>query len=234
MHHPEIKHTISIFKHMASELPPLLPESIKKEITHALDHLENDFTVGIEEVENIIISLGKKVWPYWKAFDEMLVFHQGQMGERFLEGKMSLELKKKYKLFKEHGGTYHDLRTGAPATFFESEERQKLSEMLVEVDNELRQYVVQTVLSTERKKYEGLILDLQVVLDDVEKRLQTLRNVAEDEEEHPQLAEEIRAQVRAFEFGLCLLGPRTKIHEVENAREHFAGRKVEKKLMGLK
>ena len=232
--HSQIKHTVDIFKHMANELPPLLPEEIKKEINHALDHLENDFTIGIEEVENIIISLGKKVWPYWKAFDEMVVFHQGQMGEKFLEGKMSMELKKKYKLFKEHGGTYRDLRSGAPANFFEVEERQKLAEFLVDVEKDLRQYVAQAVLSTERKKYEGLILDLQVVLDSVEKRLETLRQVAEDEEEHPKLAEEIRAQVRSFEFGMCLLGPRIKIDEVMNAKEHFDGRKLEKKIFALK
>jgi len=233
MHNLQIKHTINIFKHMASELPPLLPEVIKKEVEHALKHLENDYTIGLEEVEDVVIGLGKKVWPYWKAFDEMLVFHQGQMGEKFLEGKLPLELKKKYKLFKEHGGDYHDLRVGGPATFFEPEERCLLAEVLVDVDNELRQYVRQAVLSGERKKYENLIIDLQEVFDDVEKRLGHLRTVAEDEEEHPQLAAEIRAQVRAFEFGLCLLGPRTKIHEVENAKEHFEGRKVEKKVFGL-
>jgi hypothetical protein len=232
MHHPQTKHTIDIFKHMAHDLPPLLPDVVKKEVEHALEHLENDYTIGIEEVEDVVIGLGKKVWPYWKAFDEMFVFHQGQMGEKFLEGKMPLELKKKYKLFKEHGGDYHDLRVGGPAVFFEPEERQKLAEILVDVDNELRQYVKQSVLSGERKKYENLIIELQGVLDDVEKRLGHLRTVAEDEEEHPQLASEIRAQVRAFEFGLCLLGPRTKIHEVENAKEYFEGRKVERRMFG--
>lgn len=233
MNNAQNKHTIDIFKHMANDLPPLLPEVIKKEVAHALEHLENDYTIGLEEVEDVVIGLGKKVWPYWKAFDEMLVFHQGQMGEKFLEGKMSLELKKKYKLFKEHGGDYHDLRVGGPAVFFEPEERQQLAGILVDVDNELRQYVRQAVLSGERKKYEDLIVDLQTVLDDIEKRLGHLRTVAEDEEEHPQLASEIRAQVRAFEFGLCLLGPRTKSHEVNNAKEHFEGRKAEKRVFGL-
>lgn len=233
MHHPQTKHTIDIFKHMAGNLPPLLPDEIKKEVVHALEHLENDYTIGLEEVEDVVIGLGKKVWPYWKAFDEMLVFHQSKMGEKFLEGKMSLELKKKYKLFKEHGGDYHDLRAGGPAAFFEPEERQKLSEILVDVDNELRRYVCQAVLSSERKKYEDLIIELQGVLDDIEKRLDYLRIVAEDEEEHPHLASEIRGQVRAFEFGLCLLGPRTMTHEVENAKEHFEGRKREKRMWGI-
>jgi dsDNA-binding SOS-regulon protein len=147
---------------------------------------------------------------------------------------MDLDLKKKYRTFKEHGGTYHDLRTGGPALYFSSEERQKLFEYLVDVDTELRQYVFQAVLSTERKKYEDLILELQTVLDDVEKRLDNLRILAEDEDEHPQLAEEIRSQVRSFEFGMCLLGPRLKIHELENAKEHFAGRRLEKKIMGMR
>ena len=67
MHHKQIKHTIEIFEIMYKQLPPLVPEEIKKEMEHALDHLKNDFEVGIEGVENMVIALGKKVWPYWKA-----------------------------------------------------------------------------------------------------------------------------------------------------------------------
>jgi len=230
MHHPEVKHTIDIFERMSNNLPPLLPAEIKEEVEHALEHLHDDFTVSAQDVEEVVIALGKKVWPYWKAFDELFSMAQGKLGEKFLLGKLSPEFKQRYKEFKEHGADYHDLRLGGPMGFFQSEERQVLMASLVKVDGEIRQHVEQEVLSVDRRKYEDLVVDFQEVLDDIEKRLESLRLLAEDEEEHPSLADEVRAQVQAFEFGLCLLGPHTQHHEVHNAEDYFVERKKDKQV----
>ncbi|MFZ2189284.1 MAG: hypothetical protein WAV48_00690 [Candidatus Magasanikiibacteriota bacterium] len=230
MPHAETKHTIDIFERIYSQLPPLLPPEIKFEFEHALEHLHDDVTVDTNDVENIVISLGKKVWPYRRAFGEFLDMHQGKLGEKFLLGKLPVALKGKIKELKEQGVTYHDLRVGGPAEYFEIEERMILQEKLIEVDSDIKSHAVQAVLGIDRKKYESLIVDFQMILDDIEKRLETFRSMAEDEEEHPRLADEIRAQVRSFEFGLCLLGPNTELVHVINAHEHFAERKIAKKL----
>ena len=224
------KHTIAIFKKMSENLPPLLPPAIKKEIDHALVHLQEDYTVSGEEVENIVIALGKKVWPYWQAFGEFLARGQGQLGEKFLLGKLSPALKQRYNEYKEHGATYHDLRLGGPVRFFSESERAELVPALVEVDQEVRAHAAQAVLTNDQQKYESLIVEFQTIFDDVEKRLGTLRAMAEDEEEHPQVAEEIRARIRAFEFGLCLLGPRTASHEFIHAEDYIEERRSTKKV----
>jgi len=234
MHQPRIKHTIDIFQHMSNNLPPLLPKEVKKEIDHALDHLHNDYTISLENVEDIVISLGKKVWPYWKAFQELVDMEQGKLGEKFLLGKLSPDLKKRYKEFKEYGATFHDLYFGGAVTFFNIEERGEILTQMIETNQEVRKYMIQSVLTKERKKYEGLILDFQEILDDVEKRLDSLRLVAEDEEEHPSLADEIRDQVRSFEFGLCLLGPNLRHEEVNLMEDFFFERKGEKKIYRTK
>ncbi len=227
------KHTIAIFKRMAANLPPLLPGEIKVEVSHALEHLEQDYTVTPEAVENIVISLGKKVWPFWKAFNEFFVRCQGKLGEKFLLGKLAPALKQRYQEFKEHGATYHDLRLGGPVYFFTDEEREILVPFFIEVDQEIRAHTEQEVLTGERLKYEALVVDFQNILDDIEKRLDNLRRVAEDEGEHPQLAEEILAQVRAFEFGLCLLGPNTSHHQLLNIDDYFEERRSTKKIHRL-
>jgi hypothetical protein len=234
MFHPQIKHTIAIFQQIYDRLPPLVPKEVKQEMQHALEHLHNDFTIELVEVENVVIAMGKKIWPYWKAFSEFFDIYQGKLGEKFLLGKLSVSLKNRYKEFKEHGGDYHDLRTGAPMSYFTSVERVEFGEKLVEVDNEVRQHVRQLVVSTEATKYQDLIMEFSNILDSMEKRLDTLRLMAEDEEEHPRLAEEIRAQVHYFELGLCLLGPHTRTDEIMGAEEFFGERRVAKKLHRMK
>lgn len=224
------KHTIAIFEKIYNNLPPLVPDEIKQEMEHALDHLRNDFDLSMEEVEDTMIVFGKKVWPYWKAFGEFLDAFEGKLGEKFLLGRVSMPLKTKYKQFKEHGGDYFAVYSGDPSSFFTAEERQALSIALVEVDQDVRNHAVQSVLSSDRRKYEDLVVDFQNILDDILKRLESLRMVADDEQEHPQLAEEMRAQIRSFEFGLCLLGPHTKSEDVCNAKNYFAERKRHKVL----
>lgn len=224
------KHTISIFEKIYNNLPPLVPEEIKQEMSHALEHFQNDFSVTLEEIDDTMIIFGKKIWPYWKAFNEFLDMYEGKFGEKFLLGRIPRELKFRYKEFKEHGGIYKDVYSGSPATFFSIEERQMLSSSLVEVDSDIRQQVMQAVLSVERKKYEELILNFQIILDDIEKRLDSLRLMADDEQEHPQLAGEIREQVKAFEYGLCLLGPHVQHEDVKNAELYFQERKIYKNL----
>jgi len=230
MNNSSIKHTIDIFERIYNHLPPLLPEETKEEFEHALEHLHDDVTIDLADVENIVIALGKKVWPYRRAFGEFLDMYQGKLGEKFLLGRLTPALKNRYKEIKEHGVTYHDLRSGDPLNYFELEERILLKESLIDVDGDVRVHAEQAVLGLDRKKYEDLIIDFQTILDDIEKRLDTFRLMAEDEEEHPRLAEEIRSQVRSFEFGLCLLGPNTEHHQILEADDYFLERRKDKKI----
>lgn len=228
MRHPQIKHTIAIFERMYKNMPPLVPDIVKKEIGEAMERLKNDFSITINDVEDAVIAISKKIWPYWKAFEDFFALYQEKLGEKFILGKLPLSLKKRFQEFKEHGVAYNDLRLGGPLVFFNSGEREKLIQVFVDVDEEIRGQARQLILSTEQKKYEELVLNFQNILDDIEKRLESLKLTAEDKEEHPQVADEIRAQVRGFEFGLCLLGPNTKYCELLNADDYIAERRSTK------
>ncbi|MEK7083665.1 MAG: hypothetical protein AAB932_00325 [Patescibacteria group bacterium] len=221
--------TLSLFEHVYDALPPLSPEIIQTEMRHALDHVRYDPELTTEELEDTMIVFGKQLWPYMKAFHEFLDVYDGKLGEKFLIGKMPPAMKKRYKEFKEYGGAYRDLHSGHPAPFFSGEERQALCVALVESSHDVRAHAAQAVLSTERRPYEERIVEFQLILDDIEKRLDTLRQMADDEQEHPELAAEIRAHIREFEYGLCFLGSAPKYEAVCNAEEHFAGRKLEKR-----
>lgn len=231
MHSKDVQHTLAIFERMHRRMPPLVPEEIIEEFDHVMEHLQSDFNISLEELEETVVVFGKKIWPYWKAFEEVVNMEEGRMGEKFFMGKLSPKLKSRYKEFKEHGGDFRDLYSGEPMRFFESEERNDFCQAFIAVDKDLREHARQAVLSTEKEEYQDLIIEFQEILEDIEKRLDSLRLMADDEQEHPQLAEEVREQIRAFEHGLSLLGPSTKYEEVCNAEDHFNGRKHVKKTL---
>ena len=64
-----------------------------------------------------------------------------------------------------------------------------------------------------------------VLISALEKAAEDMKEMAEKESDHPNLANEIRARVRSFEEGLCLLGAELRHEDVEQAVDFFAGRK---------
>lgn len=224
--------TISIFERLASDMPPLVPDAIRGALSASIEHVEGNPHLTPKEAESALLSSAKKLWPYRQAFQEFVDVEEGKIGERFLLGKLTPPMKQKYRKFKEYGGTLRDLHSGSPAAFFTSEERGLLCAALVEMHRDIVAHARQLVLSAERVRYENRVVEFQVLFDDIEKRLDTLRRMAEDEEEHPMLAAEIRAQVEGFEHGLCTLGPRVEYAAVCNAAPHFEGRKMEKSRRG--
>lgn len=223
-------HTLDIFERMVADLPPRVPEAIADEAARALSQMRENQHLTLAEAEDVIVSVGKKLWPYRQAFYEMAEAEEGKLGERLLLGKLVPEGKQRYREFKEYGGTYRDLHSGSPAGFFTGEERAALCASLVDVHRDIAAHTRQAVCSTISRRYEERVVEFQTLLDDVEKRLDTLRAMADDETAHPELAAEIRSQVHGFEHGLCLLGPRIDYAAVCNAAGHFEGRKMEKKM----
>ncbi|MFA4830931.1 MAG: hypothetical protein WC862_02880 [Patescibacteria group bacterium] len=229
MHLPSVNHTLTIFQQLYDTLPPLVPVEIKNDMQAAMEQIEHNFNLTLEELEDTMIVFGRRIWPYRQAFQEFADIYEGKLGEKFLEQKMSRNLKKRYAEFQAHGGDFRDLHGGGSLDFFQSEERIELCGALISVRKSLRDHVVQAVLSTEQLEYESRIMEFDEILGDIEKRLGALRQIADDEQEHPELAAEIREQIREFEYGLSSLGPHINYNAVCNSADFFHERKLEKK-----
>jgi hypothetical protein len=226
MHEAAVEHTLNIFKHLYDVVSPVVPNDIQAEMKEALEHVENDYTLSLEQLEDTVIIFGKKVWPYRKAFVEYVLLQEGRIGEKLLRAKLSGGLRKKFDAYIEQGGSLRDLHSGKMAQSFSSEERGELCVGLVELNQEIRQQVVQAVHSTKEQQFMDRVFEFSDILGDLEHRLESLRIMADSEQEHPRLAAEIRDHVRAFELGLCALGPEITYDALCAAPEHFEGRRT--------
>lgn len=225
-----VHHTIDIFERLCDYILPVLPVKIKVEMTHALEHLQNDYSLSVESVEDTMIVFGKLVWPYRKAYSEVLYAYEGKIGEKFLFAHLPKSIKKRYQEFVACGGDFRDLHSGAPAKFFSVEERGALCGILVDLQRDIRKHVIQAIHSTEQKIFNKKVKEFSAILEKIEGHLDTLRIMADAEQEHPQLAEEIRAHVRGFDLGLCFLGPEISFDDLCRLPEHFTGRKRDLKV----
>ncbi len=221
----EIKHTIALCEHLYQDMPPLVAPEIQENLAKALDQMKNNLNLTLEEVESVMIFFGKQLWPYREAYKEFYVVYEGMLGEKFFVRKLWTQLKISYSRYLEKGGSYKNLHSGKDVQFFNPEERAELSMALVEVERDIDNYARQTIASTDQKKYEARVQEFEHILQDIESRLDTLREMAHTEGDHPELVAEIEAQIRGFEHGLCLLGPKVDYHVMVNAHEHFQGRR---------
>lgn len=225
-----LQHTIDIFERLYRFVLPVIPAKIEQEMKHALEHLQHDLSLSVEQVEDTMIVFGKLVWPYRKAFTEVMYAYEGRIGEQFLLSHLPKEVKKRYQEFVACGGSFRDLHSGAPAQFFSSEDRGALCEVLVNLQKDIRQHTAQAIHTTEQKTFTKKVKEFTDILEKIEGQLDALRTMADAEQEHPQLADEIRAHVRGFELGLCFLGPEISFDELCLLPEHFSGRKQELKV----
>ena len=222
-----ILHTLAIFERIYNNLPPLVPGEIVENMAAAIEQIRSNYSLTLGELEDTMIVFGKKVWPYRRAFEELLQVYECQIAEKLFIQKASPAVRRSYEIFKTTGGVWRDLYSGAVAHVFTVEDRPGLHGIIVDVKCAINAFAAQAVVTIDRAKYEAQIEEFKEILSDIELRLQSLRRLADEEQEHPQLAAEIREHIRGFEYGLACLGPRVDYAAVCNAHEHFQGRKLE-------
>lgn len=229
-----IHHTLQIFEKLIRQIPPLVPEKLKDDMHKALEQLRHNTALDADELEETMVVFGKKIWPYRQAFLEFYRINEGMLGEKILLKKASPGVKKKYQEFKASGGNFRDLYHGRPALYFTPEERNELCVLLIETNEDIRRHTKQAVLSSQFVEYQKRIEEFKTILENIEGEIANLHKMADNEQEHPELADEIREHIKGFEHGISLLGPSLDYTAVCNASDHFATRKEQKKMLSTK
>ncbi len=230
-HQESIQHTKDIFERLCRHIPPLVPETLQEDLSNALEQVQDNLSLPLDELEQTIIVFGKKLWPYREAFLEFYRVNESHVGEKFLLAKMTPAMKKTYALFKASGGDFQHVHKGGDVLhLFSAEERSILCELFVDLHHDIWDFTKQEVLTKHKDQYIKKINEFHTILANIEEQLTDLRTMADKEQEHPTLAAEIRSHVRGFEQGLSILGPPLDYESLCNAPEYFTERKQYKVL----
>lgn len=223
-----MRSTISLFKRFFDNIPPIFPDELKTRIGATLEGALRG-ELSLSEIENEMIRYGYEVWPWSEAYHEIYRASENRMAEHFFLPKISKDAQAKYEKFKHYGGDFGSVNSGRAAGFFSLEERQDIARALLEVKKEMHRFVDNEVVGTARKIYLRKVEEFSKILLEIRSTLETLKQIAEREDEHPALAKEIRSRVESFEHGLCCLGQKLDKEAVKSSVDHFAGRKEDLK-----
>lgn len=225
-----MQYTLRIFERMHGTLPPLVPETLVRSFRDAISRVKKT-GAGADEAEEYVMPAVKALWPYRRAFSDILSMYEDRLGHRFVRAQLSPPVALRYREFEAHGGAFRDVLAGPPKPFFSDDDYEALRDAIMRAWRELNQHAAQAALSVEKDKYLRLIEHYGDALREMERTVAALHAFADREtEERPALAEEIRSFVCGVNHGLCALGPAPTLHDVQRAHEHFLGRKQEKKV----
>lgn len=228
---PIIQHTLTIYETILNRIPPLVPQQMKQGLEIELDRLYRTEDITLHEVEKSMAEHGTKLWPYMRAFEEMVEYHQKIMGDKFFIQKATPSLRKKYMLVGELGGSFSQVYHGAVPDHFNHDDRQELNELLVDLKHDIRRYAMQAVLTHDRKTYEEKIEYYGKMIEEVNGVLVSLRGLAENQPEHHRdFAHDIQSKIQAIEHSISFLGPRIEIEEIRGMPEYFQGKREERKV----
>lgn len=225
------QHTLSLFKILLANVPPLFSSETSDKMKNALDQLANDPRVTPKMVEDTMIKFGYDLWPWNEAFREFLGVNEGRLGEQFFLSHLPQELGAHYMKYKEYGLSWRDLYSGRAAEYYNSQERAELSRALVDAKNDITRFTDRELAGLLKEKYLARVADFKRIIKEIKELLSHMRAMADEEQYHPVLANEIRDRVRNFEMGLCLLGPTFSVDEVLRSVEFFIDRKVHLNMM---
>jgi len=209
---------------LVENIPPLFPEDLKYQIKKNLKNAQ-DAGMDLSGLESIMIEFGYTIWPWNQAFKEMLVVTEENIGEQFLLSSLPDSLQEKIFEYRQMGLSLKDFHSGKLANYFNEEERVLLSAALVDMKNYLKDFTNREVVGVKKDLYLKKVQEFKDILIEITSSLDRLKNLADKEDDHPNLAAEIRSRVESFEHGLCLLAPQFSHDEVKQAHDFFVGRK---------
>lgn len=216
--------TISLFAQLVDNLPPLLPEDLVYKIRRELKNIQAE-PVSLSQLEEKMIEIGYEIWPWSQAFREFEKLTEEKIGEEFLLANLNPSLQNKYFEYLNLGMTLKDIHSGRTASYFNDEERLEMTQALIEMDILVREFATREVVGMKKENYLAKIEEFKNILLEIRSGLERLRHLAEKENDHPMLANEITERVRSFEHGLCWLAPSFDHEEVARAHDFFVGRK---------
>jgi len=214
-----MKYTTQLLQRLLDQLPPFFPPesavSAKKYYTEC---------ISLEDSEHGLVALGYAVWPYRQAHRKFLDAAEAALGAHFVLPRVSENLKNKLETYRAHGMDDKHWQSGATADYFNSEERLELSQALALAQEDLRQYTHRQIISTSRKQYLEQVAKYQEILDSLKIKIEELKELAGQADNHPGLQADILDRVNTLEQGLCNLAPEPTIADAELVLEHFRGR----------
>lgn len=119
------QYSLDLLSQVIAKAPRFFPSGKKQDMVDTLVRLTNNPATTRAEIDAAIVSFGREIWPYRKAFWHIHDTDGRHDEDAYLKEALSPELREKYEQFVKKGFRVEDVRAGGEfERFFTQEERQ--------------------------------------------------------------------------------------------------------------
>lgn len=221
LRHPH-HYTISLLKHLLDKADhTLFPQERLEEMKQEYMKLSKDHSISQRTIEATIARLGKEIWPYQEALEELYRRHGKKREAELMHAKLSPALQGKYVEFIAKGGSLSDFRRGSDTeVYFTPEEKFEIGQVVVDVGYAVLKEIASACRLDRKDECESVIDDHKEKLKRIEKKLEVLRALAGESE---QWRLEIEDKIKTFEDAFGYLARTFHEEDLNGAIDYYQG-----------
>ncbi len=218
MNHPHAA-LLQEFRICLQRLVPLTPQEVVDEGRRLADELEADENATIEQIRQALIYVGKKEFPYRKAYEALCAQDEEARMQEIVLKKLDASILQNIEAVTKHGVHILDFVKSAQFEALDGQDRHAIDTAILEAHEQLDKQCDERAV-TRKATYEGLVQEWSAVQERMQAMIEVLRGMADrDEKWH----DEIIGKVRQFEEGWSVVERDPTEEELSKELEYWAG-----------
>ena len=219
MTHP-FENELFLLKKAIDKIPFTFSDEDKLGFEAKFKEFEADENVTRDKIEEQIVEIGKAVWPYRKAYEDMVSTYAQEKLEEFFKKHLSAPTLEKFEQFIKAGGNIKDFRRGKEfEEAFTPEENMEIEKALFDVQEDIKEFMKNIVQENQAEYEESLSIYTQKQ-EDLLNMMQSLKGMASKSEKW---ASEILNKVRDLEQGWSVVERDFDEDKIKHEIEYWQG-----------
>lgn len=215
--------TLNLILEMIDRAPVTFPETRREEMKKKHGEFLKDKKIACEKISEAVVSFGREIWPYRKAWEEMYAKYGLPNEAKYFEAEMPVALHDKYFSCKREGAgrCLREFRMGGKMEkLFTPDEKYELDQAVIRALDRVKKEVDELVLGEKKDEYQKLFekwsAEQKVMID----KLEELKKMAAA---NPKWRAEILDKIKIIEEGWSMIEKDVSLKEIDKTIEFYQG-----------
>lgn len=236
------QHLLQEFEIEVKNLAPTIPNKIKEQAQQELKRLKDKEEITHEDIHPVMLKIGKKEYPYRKAYNELKeeidVKNTSELALEKMDDQLQEKIKEAYQEYKNQSeqpqddiSEWMDLEKGGEEGFslhnlvkepsfeqkFNSQENRKIETSLIEAEKEREKKIVKKI-KQQQEQYEELVEQWEQTQKKIENNIEKLQELKQKTEKWQK---EIEDEINNFQESWSIVKQDPQLEETEKRIDYW-------------
>ncbi len=219
MAHPN-EEMIQDFRKAVAQLVPLTPKTIRDEAMQLADDLAENESSTAEQIRQALVYVGKKEFPYRKAYQELCAGDEEARLQELVLGKLDESVKVKMEPVVKYGVHILDFVKSSQFEALLSDDDRSQVDREIHAAHDVLDRQCDERAAARRGTYDELVARWTATQEHIQQMIEVLRGMADRD---PEYRDDILARVQQFENGWSMVEVDPTVDDVQKEITYWTG-----------